>query len=75
MPIDPRLIEIDATADQRDPNDVFEAQFAVVADNLFAGYLLNPERTDAMLRRDGMTKTADRLAEVFGDRWWERLNN
>lgn len=73
MPIDPRLVAIDATAAETDPSEVFEAQFTVVADNLFAGYLLDPQRTDAMLRRDGLTKTADRLAEVFGARWWEHL--
>ncbi|QLJ06759.1 hypothetical protein HZZ00_37655 (plasmid) [Streptomyces sp. NEAU-sy36] len=73
MYIDPRLVAIDATADERHPTEVFEAQFTVVADNLFAGYLRDPQRTDAMLRRDGLTKTADRLVEVLGSRWWEDL--
>jgi hypothetical protein len=73
MPIDPRLVEIDATVGEKDPTDVFEAQFTVVSDNLFAGYLLDPQRTDAMLRRDGLTRTADRLVEVFGANWWEHL--
>lgn len=74
MPIDPRLVEIDAAAGERDPAEIFEAQFAVVSDNLFAGYLLDPQRTDAMLRRDGLTKTADRLVEVFGANWWGHLS-
>ncbi|MEV5643409.1 hypothetical protein AB0L67_25085 [Streptomyces flaveolus] len=42
---------------------------AVIMDNLISGYLRNPSRTDAMLRRDGMTRTADRLVELFGPQW------
>ncbi|MFJ9201022.1 hypothetical protein [Streptomyces flaveolus] len=42
---------------------------AVIVDNLISGYLRNPSRTDAMLRRDGMTRTADRLVELFGPQW------
>lgn len=71
MKIDPRLTDIDRTADGREPTEVAVDQMAVIVDNLFHGYLLNPERTDAMLRRDGMTKTADRLVELFGPEWWK----
>ncbi|MFD8275954.1 hypothetical protein [Streptomyces flaveolus] len=46
-------------------------QMAVIVDNLISGYLRNPSRSDAMLRRDGMTRTADRLVELFGPQWWE----
>ncbi|GHB15039.1 hypothetical protein GCM10018777_55890 [Streptomyces albogriseolus] len=75
MQIDPRLLDIDQTADEREPTDVAADQMAVIVDNLITGYLRNPERTDAMLRRDGLTKTADRLVELFGPNWWERMGN
>lgn len=71
--IDPRLIAISVDADGREPTEVCEDQLAVIVDNLMAGYLKNPERTDAMLRRDGLTKSADRLVELFGAEWWNRL--
>ncbi|MCX5115511.1 hypothetical protein OOK13_45325 [Streptomyces sp. NBC_00378] len=72
MKIDPRFYEIDRTADEKEPTDVYQDQMAVIVDNLMSGYLRNPERTEAMLRRDGMTKTADRLVELFGPNWWDR---
>lgn len=72
MSYDPRLLRIDLD-DDMEPEDTFRAQIVVMADNLMVGYLKNPARTDAMLRRDGMTDTADRLTELFGERWWERL--
>lgn len=73
MPIDPRLYEIERTAADKEPTDVYRDEMAVVLDNLVSGYLKNPARTDAMLRRDGMTKTADRLTELFGAGWWKAL--
>lgn len=72
MKIDPRLTDIDRTADEREPTEVYADQLGVLVDNLVHGYLKNPGRTDAMLRRDGMTKTADRLVELFGPEWWTR---
>jgi hypothetical protein len=75
MKIDPRLLEIDQSSHEREPTDVAVDQMAVIVDNLITGYLRNPERTDAMLRRDGLTKTADRLVEFFGPNWWERMGN
>ncbi|HEX5568572.1 MAG TPA: hypothetical protein VFY14_16885 [Streptomyces sp.] len=71
MDIDPRLLDIDRDADQRKPTEVAQDQMAVIIDNLMFGYLRDPQRTDAMLRRDGMTKTADRLVELFGADWWK----
>ncbi|MCW2901581.1 MAG: hypothetical protein JWO67_3846 [Streptosporangiaceae bacterium] len=71
MKIDPRFIEIDRTADDRGPTGVFEDQMTVIVDNLMLGYFRNPEHTDAMLRRDGLTKTAERLVEIFGAEWWK----
>lgn len=74
MKIDPRLIEIDlADDDDGEPADKMRAQLGVIADNLMFGYLRNPEITDSILRRDGMTKTADQLVELFGPAWWTRL--
>jgi hypothetical protein len=73
--IDPRLLEIDQTSHEREPTGVAADQMAVIVDNLIAGYLKNPARTDAMLRRDGLTKSADRLTELFGPNWWERVGN
>lgn len=73
MKIDPRFLDIDRTADEREPTDVYVDQMAVILDNLIHGYFRNPERTDAMLRRDGMAKTADRLVELFGPEWWKHL--
>jgi long-subunit acyl-CoA synthetase (AMP-forming) len=74
MKLDPRLVDIDRTADDREPTEVYADQMAVIVDNLMHGYFSDPQRTDAMLRRDGMTKTADRLAELFGPNWWTRLH-
>jgi len=71
MKIDPRLLDIDR-AEHEEPADKYKAQLGVLADNLMSGYLRNPQRTDAMLRRDGMTQTADRLVELFGPNWWEQ---
>ncbi|MEU7435720.1 hypothetical protein AB0B07_33505 [Streptomyces sioyaensis] len=73
MDIDPRLIAIDVDADDREPTEVYADQLTVIVDNLLAGYLRTPERTDAMLRRDGLTKSADRLVELFGAEWWQAL--
>lgn len=75
MSYDPRLmrIDLDELESDTEPVDTMRAQMGVLADNLMAGYLKHPDRTDAMLRRDGMTATADRLTELFGERWWERL--
>jgi hypothetical protein len=70
---DRRLVDIQAEADRRDPTDVAKDQMAVIFDNLIAGYFLDPQQTDAMLRRDGLTKAADRLADIFGPEWWTKL--
>ncbi|MEU3106326.1 hypothetical protein [Streptomyces griseoflavus] len=70
MTMDPRLLALDET-EPEEPTDKFRAQLGVLADNLMSGYLANPARTDAMLRRDGMTRTADRLVELFGPEWWK----
>jgi hypothetical protein len=71
--IDPRHIEIDRTADEREPTHVYLDQMAVIVDNLIYGYFRDPRKTDAMLRRDGLTKAADQLAEIFGPEWWKKL--
>ncbi|MFF9457358.1 hypothetical protein [Streptomyces flaveolus] len=47
MNLGPRLVELDATADEREPTEVYADQMAVIADNLLSGYLRNPSRTDA----------------------------
>jgi hypothetical protein len=75
MYIDPRLLEIDRNSDEREPTEVAADQMAVIVDNLMAGYFLNPQRTDAMLRRDGLTKSADHLVELFGPEWWQRVGS
>lgn len=68
--IDPRLIAIDLE-DHDEPVDAMAAQLGVIVDNLMSGYLRDPAITDAILRRDGMAKTADRLVELFGPSWWK----
>jgi hypothetical protein len=55
------------------PDAKFAAQVCVAMDEYMSTALKHPARTDALLRRDGMTATADRLVELFGERWWERL--
>lgn len=74
MNIDPRFLAIDQ-ADHDEPTDTFATQLGVIADNLMSRYLRDPARTDAMLRRDGMTKTAGRLVELLGPAWWTRTNS
>ena len=66
MSVDPRF-----ETGLDDPYENLRAQTAVVFDNLMASYLRDPSKTDAMLRRDGMTKTADRMVEMFGPGWWK----
>lgn len=73
MKIDPRFLDIDATTDDREPTDVAQGQMAVIFDNLIYGYFRDPQQTDAMLRRDGLTKAADHLEKVFGPEWWKKL--
>lgn len=73
MSIDPRLIEIERTAEGREPTEVAADQVAVIFDNLIVGYLADPETTDAALRRDGLAKSADRLVELFGAGWWTKV--
>lgn len=73
MNIDPRLLDISQTADEREPVAVYEDQVTVIVDNLMSAYWRDPQRTDAMLRRDGHVKTADLLVEIFGPDWWEKL--
>lgn len=73
MTIDRRLTEIQREADDREPTQVASDQFAVIVDNMMASYWRDPKKTDAMLRRDGHVKTADRLTAIFGAEWWERL--
>lgn len=73
MAIDPRHIEIERTADDREPTHVARDQMAVIFDNLIYGYFRDPQQTDAMLRRDGLTNAADQLVEVFGPQWWTKL--
>ncbi len=72
MKIDRRLVDIQLTADDREPTHVYKDQMAVIVDNLIYGYFRNPQRTDAMLRRDGLTMAADQLVEIFGPEWWKR---
>lgn len=55
------------------PEARFAAQTVVAMDEYFVKVLELPDRADAMLRRDGMTETADRLVELFGAEWWTRL--
>jgi hypothetical protein len=71
--IDRRHIDIERTADDLDPGAVADDQMAVIFDNMICGYFRDPQQTDAMLRRDGLGMTADRLAEVFGPGWWKKL--
>jgi hypothetical protein len=73
MKLDPRLIAIDQAPEPEEPADKFVDQVTVIVDNLMAGYWRDPQRTDAMLRRDGHATTADRLVEVFGPEWWKKL--
>ncbi|MFJ4932291.1 hypothetical protein ACIP8U_00270 [Streptomyces pseudovenezuelae] len=73
MTIDRRLVDIQQTADDREPTDVYRDQMAVIVDNLMFGYLRDPQQTDAMLRRDGLTKAADQLVDIFGPEWWMKL--
>lgn len=73
MSIDRRLIDIQEAADDREPTDVYKDQMAVIVDNLIYGYFRNPQRTDAKLRRDGLTKAADQLEVIFGPEWWKKL--
>lgn len=73
MTIDRRLIDIQQTADEREPTHVYRDQMAVIVDNLIFGYFRDPKETDAMLRRDGPTLAADQLEAIFGPKWWERL--
>lgn len=70
---DPRLLNIEATAGDREPIDVAQDQAAVIFDNMICGYFRDPQQTDAMLRRGGLTNAADRLVEVFGPEWWTKL--
>lgn len=73
MTIDPRHIEIERTAEGREPVHVARDQMAVIIDNLICGYFRDPQQTDATLRRDGLTDTADQLVKVFGPKWWTNL--
>jgi hypothetical protein len=50
-----------------------QSAVAVAVDEYLVAVLAHPAETDAVLRRDGMPETADRLVELFGPRWWERL--
>lgn len=70
---DPRLHAIDETSDDRDPVAVMEDQLVVLTDNLIYGYFRDPSKTDAMLRRDGLTRAADQLVQVFGEEWWLKI--
>jgi hypothetical protein len=73
MTIDSRHFEIEQDADHREPTDVADDQIAVVFDNMIYGYFRDPQQTDAMLRRNGLTKAADRLVELFGPEWWTKI--
>lgn len=73
MTIDPRLLAIDAAAVGREPTEVARDEAAVIFDNMICGYFRDPQQTDAMLRRGGLTKAADRLIEVFGPEWWTKV--
>lgn len=73
MTIDSRHADIERTADGRDPGAVADDQMAVILDNMICGYFRDPQQTDAMLRRDGLTDAADRLVVVFGPKWWTKL--
>lgn len=42
MSIDPRLIDIGTTADEREPVAVYEDQVTVIVDNLMAAYWRDP---------------------------------
>lgn len=73
MTIDRRFVDISLTAEDREPTDVYKDQMSVICDNLIYGYFRDPQQTDAMLRRDGLTKAADQLVEIFGPEWWTKL--
>jgi hypothetical protein len=64
---------IDDQFEGRWQDDKLAAQLVVLMDEYTVAYLADPARTDALLRKNGMTATADRLVELFGERWWERL--
>jgi hypothetical protein len=68
-----RLRAIDDQFEGRWQDDKLAAQLVVLMDEYTVAYLADPARTDALLRKNGMTATADRLVELFGERWWERL--
>lgn len=68
-----RLLAIQAQ-EWETPEERFAAQTVVAMDEYFVKVLEHPERADALLRRDGMTETADRLVELFGPDWWLRTS-
>lgn len=45
MKLDPHLIEIDRTADDREPTEVYVDQMAVIMDNLICGYWIRSALT------------------------------
>jgi hypothetical protein len=66
--IDPRLYE---NNEVEDPGQWLQEKFTVIVDFWIAEHLKDPERADEALRRNGFTKVANRLVELFGERWWE----
>jgi hypothetical protein len=68
-----RLRVIDDQFEGRWQDDKLAAQLVVVVDEHIAAYLADPAQADARLRKNGFTALADRLVELFGERWWERL--
>ncbi|MEU1919374.1 hypothetical protein ABZ742_04275 [Streptomyces albogriseolus] len=66
--IDPRLYE---NNEVEDPGQWLQEKFTVIVDFWIAEHLKDPEHADEALRRNGFTKVADRLVELFGERWGE----
>lgn len=67
-----RLKMIDDEFEGRWWDSKLEAQLVVLVDEYAAAALADPSQADAVLRKNGFTATADRLVELFGERWWER---
>lgn len=70
MAIDPRLYE---NNEVEEPKEWLHEKLTVIFDVWIAEYLKEPERADEELRRHGFTKVADRLVELFGERWWAQV--
>ncbi|MET9189566.1 hypothetical protein ABZX63_30530 [Streptomyces tendae] len=69
--IDPRLYENNET---EDPGQWLHEKLTITFNVWIAEYLKDPEQADELLRRNGFTKVADRLEELFGKGWGEQVS-